>query len=93
MPIRWGIVTAAKICNDFVNAFNSYPDKGDVVIAAVAARDKTKAAAFAKQHNIPQVFDSYQALAASDAIGKSRRYDQTGDSTRPKKEARLQSSI
>ncbi|KOB66089.1 Dimeric dihydrodiol dehydrogenase, partial [Operophtera brumata] len=42
------------ICNDFVNAVNSYPDKGDMVIVAVAARDKSKAAAFAKQHNIPQ---------------------------------------
>lgn len=71
MPIRWGIVAAGKISNDFVNAVNSYPDKGDIVIAAVAARDKTKATAFAKLHNIPQVFESYKALAASDAIGKS----------------------
>lgn len=70
MPIRWGIVSAGKISNDFVNAVNSYPDKGDMVIVAVAARDKTKAAAFAKLHSIPQVFDSYEALAASDAIGE-----------------------
>ncbi|KPI94996.1 Trans-1,2-dihydrobenzene-1,2-diol dehydrogenase [Papilio xuthus] len=68
MTLRWGIVTAGKICHDFVNAFNSYPDKGDQVIAAVAARDKTKAAAFAKTHSIAKVFDSYQSMAASKDI-------------------------
>ncbi|XP_068626729.1 trans-1,2-dihydrobenzene-1,2-diol dehydrogenase-like [Battus philenor] len=68
MTIRWGIVTAAKICNDFVNAFNTYPNKGDQVIAAVAARDRSKAESFAKTHNIPKVYDSYEALAASKDI-------------------------
>ncbi|VVC94896.1 trans-1,2-dihydrobenzene-1,2-diol dehydrogenase-like [Leptidea sinapis] len=69
MPIRWGIVTAAKICHDFVNAFNSYPgDKGDAVIAAVAARDKSKATEFAKLHNIPKVFGSYKEMAESKDI-------------------------
>ncbi|KAI5643218.1 oxidoreductase family, NAD-binding rossmann fold domain-containing protein [Phthorimaea operculella] len=63
MPLRWGIVTAAKICNDFVNAFNSYPEIGDQTIVGIAARDKTRATAFAKTHNIPKVYDSYQALA------------------------------
>ncbi|XP_049870206.1 trans-1,2-dihydrobenzene-1,2-diol dehydrogenase-like [Pectinophora gossypiella] len=65
MPLRWGIVTAAKICNDFVNAFNSYPQTGDQVIAAIAARDQTRASDFAKLHGIPKVFPSYQALAES----------------------------
>lgn len=69
MTIRWGIVTAGRISHDFCNAFNSYPNKGDVVLAAVAARDQSKAAEFAKLHKIPNVFASYQALAASDAIG------------------------
>jgi predicted dehydrogenase len=32
----------------------------EVIIQAVAARDKTKATAYAKKHGIPQVFDSYQ---------------------------------
>ncbi|XP_004930084.2 trans-1,2-dihydrobenzene-1,2-diol dehydrogenase [Bombyx mori] len=66
MTIRWGIVTAGKISHDFVNAFNSYPNKGDQVIAAVAAR--TKPEEFAKLHNIPIVFDSYKALAESNEI-------------------------
>ncbi|CAK1602241.1 unnamed protein product [Parnassius mnemosyne] len=68
MTIRWGIVTAGKISHDFVNAFNSYPNKGDQTIAAVAARDKSRATEFAKTHNIAKVFDSYQAMAASNDI-------------------------
>ncbi|CAH2989245.1 unnamed protein product [Chilo suppressalis] len=68
MAIRWGIVSAGKISHDFVNSVNSYPDKGDQVIAAVAARDRQRAAEFAKLHNIPKVFDDYRALAESKDI-------------------------
>lgn len=70
MTLRWGIVTAGKISNDFVNAFNTYPEKGDQAIVAVAARDKNRATEFAKIHNISKVFDTYQALAISSDIGK-----------------------
>lgn len=69
MTIRWGIVSAGKISHDFVNAFNSFPDVGDQVIAAVAARDKSRAEEFAKIHKIPKVFGSYNEMATSDAIG------------------------
>ncbi|XP_049875503.1 trans-1,2-dihydrobenzene-1,2-diol dehydrogenase-like [Pectinophora gossypiella] len=68
MTLRWGIVTAGKISHDFASAFNSYPDKGDQSIVAVAARDKSKAAEFAKLHNISKVFDSYKDLATSSDI-------------------------
>ncbi|KAL4716882.1 hypothetical protein ACJJTC_012693 [Scirpophaga incertulas] len=68
MTIRWGIVSAGKISHDFVNAVNSYPHKGDQEIVAVAARDKKRATEFAKLHNIPKVFDSYQNLAESNDI-------------------------
>ncbi|CAH1639837.1 unnamed protein product [Spodoptera littoralis] len=68
MTLRWGIVTAGKISNDFVNAFNSYPEKGDQEIVAVAARNKDRAEEFAKLHSIAKVFDSYQALANSSDI-------------------------
>ncbi|XP_045459418.1 trans-1,2-dihydrobenzene-1,2-diol dehydrogenase-like isoform X2 [Melitaea cinxia] len=68
MTIRWGIVSAGKISHDFVNAFNSFPDVGDQVIAAVAARDKSRANEFAKIHKIPKVFGSYNEMANSDAI-------------------------
>ncbi|KAI8422709.1 hypothetical protein MSG28_006475 [Choristoneura fumiferana] len=59
---------AGKICSDFVNAVNSYPGKGDQVIAAVAARDRSRAEEFAKLHNIATVFDSYQAMADSSGV-------------------------
>lgn len=38
------------------------PAKGnpDVIVYAVAARDKKRAEAFAKKHGIPNVKDSYQ---------------------------------
>ncbi|CAH2102316.1 unnamed protein product [Euphydryas editha] len=68
MTIRWGIVTAGKISHDFVNAFNSFPDVGDQVIAAVAARDKSRAEEFAKTHKIAKVFNSYNEMANSNDI-------------------------
>ncbi|KAJ8736202.1 hypothetical protein PYW08_006858 [Mythimna loreyi] len=68
MTLRWGIVTAGKISQDFVNAFNTFPDKGDQEIVAIAARNKDRAAEFAKVHNIAKVFDNYQALASSSDI-------------------------
>ncbi len=39
-----------------------------VEVAAVAARDPRRAQAYAAEHGIPQVFDSYDALLASDEI-------------------------
>ena len=72
MTLRWGIVTAGRISHDFVNAFNSYPDKDDQEIVAVASRNKKRAEDFAKTHHIPKVFDSYEALAKSKDIGTFR---------------------
>lgn len=69
MPIRWGIVTAGNISNDFVNAINSYSNKGKQVIVGVAARDKNKATEFAKTHRIEKVFECYEAMAGSQHIG------------------------
>ncbi|XP_045490782.1 trans-1,2-dihydrobenzene-1,2-diol dehydrogenase [Pieris rapae] len=68
MPLRWGIVSAGKISHDFVTAFNSFPDRGDAVIAGVAARDKNRATDFAKIHDIPHVFDTYEKMAKSSEI-------------------------
>ncbi len=45
----------------------------DVIVQAVAARDKKKAAAFAKKHGIPQVMDSYEGTSGTvptDTLGK-----------------------
>ncbi|CAD0194934.1 unnamed protein product [Chrysodeixis includens] len=68
MTLRWGIVSAGLISGDFANAMNTFPDKGDQVIAAVAARDISKAEEFAKTYNIAKVFGSYEALAKSKDI-------------------------
>ncbi|MGY8823217.1 MAG: Gfo/Idh/MocA family protein [Candidatus Latescibacterota bacterium] len=64
--VRWGILSTANISNwGFIPAFNM-AERGELV--AVSSRDKTKAEAFAKNHDIPQVFDSYTAMLESDAI-------------------------
>lgn len=71
MTVRWGIVTAGICSNDFVNAFNCFPGRGDQVVAAIAARDRRRAEEFADLHNIPTIFDSYEAMAKStNVIGK-----------------------
>ena len=41
-----------------INPAKTHPD---VVVQAVAARDKQKASAYAKMHGIPQVFDNYES--------------------------------
>ncbi|XP_022826919.1 trans-1,2-dihydrobenzene-1,2-diol dehydrogenase-like [Spodoptera litura] len=62
MTIHWGIVAAGKISNDFVNALNSSPDKGDQKIVAVAARDRERAHEFAQIHNV-MLAGSYEDMA------------------------------
>lgn len=58
--LRFGILGAARIAP---NALTK-PARvvSDVQVVAVAARDKNKASAFARQHNIPRILDSYDAL-------------------------------
>nr|BAN20282.1 dimeric dihydrodiol dehydrogenase [Riptortus pedestris] len=67
MATRWGIVSAGKISNDFVTALENLPRSEHEVIA-VAAKDKERAADFAKQHNIPKAYGSYEELAADKSI-------------------------
>jgi predicted dehydrogenase len=61
-PVRIGILGAARIAPSAVIA----PAKGngEVVVAAVAARDGARAHAFAAKHGIPRVHESYEALIA-----------------------------
>ena len=47
---------------------NPAKDNSDVVVAAVAARDGSRARAFAAKHGIAQVHDSYEALIADPDI-------------------------
>ena len=68
MPLRWGIVSAGKISNDFVAALKISGDEHQVI--AVAARNKERAAAFAKKLNIPQAYGSYLELAKDNDVGR-----------------------
>ena len=66
MKVRWGIVSTAQIGrNVFIPALRA-TRRGEV--AAVAGRDAGRSAAFAGDLGIPQVFSSYDALLASDAV-------------------------
>ncbi|KAJ4250133.1 hypothetical protein NW762_011944 [Fusarium torreyae] len=64
--LKFGILGAAKIAPDaLINPAKSHPD---VIIQAVAARDRGKAEAYAKKHSIPQVIDSYEDLLDDPSI-------------------------
>ena len=65
-PLRIGTLGAARITPNAL----IYPARqiADVTVAAIAARDPAKARAFAANHSIPQVYDSYAALLADPTI-------------------------
>jgi predicted dehydrogenase len=60
--VRIGILGAAKIAP--MALVNPAKDNPEVVVAAVAARDVSRAQAFAAKHGIARVHDSYEALVA-----------------------------
>lgn len=64
--IRWGILSTAKIAETAFIPSLAQTRRGQ--LAAVASRDGARAQAFAETHNIPQAFDSYDAMIESDAI-------------------------
>lgn len=65
-PVRWGIISTAGIGERaFIPALRQ-TERGKLV--AVASRSREKGEAFAQKHGIPQVFDDYAALLASDQI-------------------------
>ncbi|CAN7938503.1 unnamed protein product, partial [Ixodes hexagonus] len=61
-PTRWGIVSAGRICNDFVVVLTTMP-REDHQVVAVAGRGFENAQNFAALHNIPKVYSSYEELA------------------------------
>jgi len=64
--LRIGVLGAARITPAaLINPARSIPG---VEIAAVAARDPSRAAAFAAEHKIPQTFSSYAELLADRSI-------------------------
>ena len=64
--VRIGILGAARIAPSA--AIKPARNSGEAVIAAVAARDRSRADAFAAKHGIPKVHDSYSALVADPEI-------------------------
>ena len=63
--IRWGILGAGKIANKFASDL-LWVEHAE--LKAIASQDKLKGEQFARTHNIPIVFNSYEALAASKEI-------------------------
>ena len=61
-PLRIGVLGAARIAP--LALINPAKKNSEVVVAAVAARDASRAGAFAAKHDIPRVHESYDALIA-----------------------------
>jgi predicted dehydrogenase len=64
-PIRWGILGAGWIAEQVANNINLTSGN---VIAAVAARDATRAADFADRFDVGGSYGSYQALVNDDEV-------------------------
>ncbi|XP_003465577.1 trans-1,2-dihydrobenzene-1,2-diol dehydrogenase isoform X2 [Cavia porcellus] len=62
MPLRWGIVSAGLISNDFTTVLNSLPSS-DHQVVAIAARELSRAQEFARKHCVPRAYGSYEELA------------------------------
>ncbi|KFM81497.1 Trans-1,2-dihydrobenzene-1,2-diol dehydrogenase, partial [Stegodyphus mimosarum] len=67
MATKWGVVSAGKICHDFVTAVQSIED-GQHEFVAVAARNLSSATEFAKSHGIAKAYGSYEDLAKDPSI-------------------------
>lgn len=63
--IKWGVVGPGKIAHQFVNDLKLV---NDAVLTAVASRSLERATDFANTYKIPNVFDDYDALFASDSV-------------------------
>ncbi|HEY1829958.1 MAG TPA: Gfo/Idh/MocA family oxidoreductase [Acidimicrobiales bacterium] len=65
-PIRIGVLGAARIAPQAI--IKPAARTGAARVTAIAARDRTKAQAFASKHKIPTVLDSYDAILDDPAI-------------------------
>ncbi len=65
-PVRIGILGAARIAP--LALINPAKENADVVVAAVAARDASRARSFAAKHGIAAVHEGYDALIADPDI-------------------------
>jgi len=58
-PLRWGIISASAIASDWIKSLQDVPGAS---VAAIAARDKDRAEAYANAHGIPTAYGSYREL-------------------------------
>ncbi len=63
--IRWGLLSTANINKALLGPLRQSP-RSELV--AVASRDQAKAAAYAREHNIPTAHGSYEALLADPQV-------------------------
>src|SRR5262245_40298008 len=64
-PLRWGILSTARIVQELLPAFAA---ASDAELRAIASRDLQRAGAFAATHDIPVACSSYDELLADDSI-------------------------
>lgn len=57
--LRWGIIGASAIASDWIKSLQDVPGSE---VTAVGARDRQRAEAYAKAHDIPAAYDSYEAV-------------------------------
>lgn len=60
--LKWGIVTAGRISNDFLNGLRTLPSHEHTVVC-IGARNLKSAQDFAKLHNIPIAYEGYESIA------------------------------
>ncbi|WP_322101784.1 Gfo/Idh/MocA family oxidoreductase [Paraburkholderia sp. J41] len=64
--IRWGVLGAARIADNFV--VPAIQRSGNGRVACVAARDHERAATFAAKHDIPAACATYNEVIESDTV-------------------------
>jgi len=68
MALRWGIVSVGLISSDFTTVLRTLP-RSEHQVVAVAARDLSRAKEFARKHDIPKAYGSYEELAKDPNVG------------------------
>jgi len=64
-PVRWGILSTARINRSVVPRLQESPESE---VVAVASRDPARAAAYAREWGIPHAHGSYEALLADPEV-------------------------
>ncbi|HYC85781.1 MAG TPA: Gfo/Idh/MocA family oxidoreductase [Chryseosolibacter sp.] len=63
--IRWGILGCGKIANKFASDLKLVEN---AVLTGIASRDAIKGPAFQRDHQVPKLYGTYEALASSPEI-------------------------